>query len=190
MLSSFSSHKEFTMNKTNRWIGAGLTVMLLLATACASVAPNVPVRGDSRSVRALVGSWEGVYSSAVTGRSGIISFQLRAETDTAQGEVFMIPRSDREQFNMPPDDVANRRTAPASLLTIRFVRAANDELTGVLDPYPDPVCACTLTTRFVGRLRGEEIKGTFTSTGSGIFHGITDGVWSVRKTTTARPVKP
>ena len=177
------------MMKQMKSFGAALVAAGMLLTACATVVSNVPVRGDPNTINKLVGSWEGVYSSSATGRSGIISFQLRAGTDTAQGEVIMIPRSDRDQM-ISPDEVLRRRTAPAELLTIRFVAAEDDKIVGMLDPYTDPVCGCILSTRFIGRLRGDDIKGTFTSTGSEIFHGTTTGTWSVRRNVTVQAIIP
>ena len=177
------------MTRQMKVVGVALVAASMFVTACATVASNVPVRGDPNTIRKLVGNWEGVYSSSATGRSGIITFALRAGTDTAQGEVIMIPRSDRDQMNVS-DDVIRRRTAPAELLTIRFVAASDDRIVGRLDPYTDPVCGCMLTTRFVGKLNGDEIKGTFTSTGSEVFHNTTDGTWSVRRTPAVQAVVP
>src|SRR5437773_10842284 len=64
-----------------------------LVTACgAARQPPVPLAGSPRDVAALAGQWEGSYSSAATGRSGSISFTLSAGTDSAFGDVIMIPR--------------------------------------------------------------------------------------------------
>lgn len=161
--------------------------VLMMATACTTVAANVPVRGDPSSISKLVGNWEGTYSSDVTGRSGIITFNLRTATDTAQGDVIMIPRTDRGQANVPQDEANRHLSQPAAVLTIRFVRATDNQLLGVLDPYTDPDCGCLLTTRFFGRMNGDEINGTFTSTGSGISHGTTRGTWSVQRKVSASP---
>lgn len=178
------------MTRTRYALGALAGIVSICVTACATVSPNVPVRGDPNTIRKLVGSWEGEYSGATTGRSGTISFTLKADTDTAQGEIIMIPRNDRDGLNLPPNDVLRQRAVPASLLTIRFVAAEDNEVVGVLDPYPDPECGCTLITRFYGRLRGDEIKGTFTSNGSEIFHNATQGTWSVRRVATVRNADP
>lgn len=160
-----------------------VSAAMVLASACATIPAKVPVRGDPDSISQLVGNWEGTYSSDVTGRSGIITFNLRAASDTAQGDVIMIPRTDRGQSNVGSDDAVRRPVPSAAVLTIRFVRAADNQLTGVLDPYTDPDCGCLLTTRFVGRLNSDDINGTFTSTGLGVFHGTTRGTWSVRRKT-------
>jgi len=61
---------------------------LLLAGACTYHGTPVPVVGDTRS---LSGEWEGTYSSEQTGRSGSIMFHLKAGTDSAWGDVLMIP---------------------------------------------------------------------------------------------------
>ena len=36
-----------------------------------------------------------------------------------------------------------------------------------MDPYTDPACDCEVETTFVGRVAGDTIEGTFTTTPSG-----------------------
>ena len=52
-----------------------------LTTCTPTPPPPVPLAGTARDVAALAGRWEGSYSSAVTGRSGSISFTLSATGD-------------------------------------------------------------------------------------------------------------
>src|SRR5439155_426315 len=71
-------------------LGAALAA---LVTACAAAhQPRVPLAGTAGDPAALAGQWEGSYSSAATGRSGSISFTLSASSDSAFGDVVMIPR--------------------------------------------------------------------------------------------------
>lgn len=162
---------------------AAVAASLLVTAACKTVVPNVPVRGDVNTITQLVGSWEGVYKSESTGRSGMIQFELRAGKDTAQGQVIMIAANQQDRMNITPEDPARRPMPTATLLTIRFMRAVDDQVVGLLDPYEDPNCGCMLTTRFFGRLTRDEIKGTFETRGTGIFHENTTGIWSVRRNT-------
>ena len=137
-----------------------------LLTAC-SPAPQTPVPlvGAAGDVAALVGHWEGAYSSAATGRSGSISFTLTASGDSAFGDVVMIPGGlgrPLQAWNKTaaPADAAAPRSA---LLTISFVRVAEGRVTGTLAPYADPETGVQLFTAFEGRLRGDVIEGTYTT---------------------------
>jgi hypothetical protein len=47
---------------------------------------------------------------------------------------------------------------------------------GVLEPYRDPACGCTLSTSFVGHIVGDRITGRFISHG-GPGHLPTTGRW-------------
>src|SRR2546428_8302678 len=81
---------EPQMSSRTRPLHAALAA---LVTACAAAhQPAVPLAGTARDVAALAGQWEGSYASAATGRSGSISFTLSAGSDSAFGDVIMIPR--------------------------------------------------------------------------------------------------
>lgn len=152
--------------------------LLLLAIACAPIVSRTPVTGTS--VARLVGQWQGTYESQETGRSGVISFALRAASDTAQGDILITAR------NAPAADVDNaahhqHATATPPPVTIRFVVVRGDEVSGTLDPYPDPECGCQLRTVFLGTIVGDEIRGTFQSDGSGFFHVPSRGTWRVTR---------
>src|SRR5205814_1297055 len=68
------------------------SVLLSLAlVACGASRSPVPLVGTSNDLSPLAGDWAGDYSSAASGRSGSISFTLRAATDSAFGDVTMIP---------------------------------------------------------------------------------------------------
>jgi len=147
---------------------------------CASRPAPVPVLGDPADLRALAGEWEGEYSSRETGRSGSIVFTLTAGRDSAAGDVVMTPA-------MPTSPAPGERTgarpsaaAAAQVLTITFVRATGDSVSGALAPYTSPDCACSLTTTFVGRLHGDAIEGTFTTRGEGV-PGAQPGRWKVTR---------
>jgi len=59
-----------------------------------SAAALPAVRSARRSIHGhlgLTGEWAGDYSSVESGRSGSISFTLRAAGDSAFGDVVMIP---------------------------------------------------------------------------------------------------
>ena len=130
----------------------------LLLTACATAGTPIPVRGD---VQPLVGHWEGEYSSSETGRVGSIVFTLEAGRDTASGDILMIPSNP----DVPTEAV--RTTDPArrapQVLRVSFVRCEDDEVSGWLDPYPDPDTGEKVFTTFEGFLKGDRLEGTFVS---------------------------
>jgi hypothetical protein len=149
---------------------------------CASRPAAVPVLGDPSDLRALAGEWEGEYSSQETGRSGSIVFTLRAGRDSAAGDVVMTPATPPTPAVRSEGNVAlpSGASAAAQVLTITFVRAAGDSVSGALAPYTSPDCACSLTTTFVGRVRGDAIEGTFTTRGEGV-PGPQPGRWKVTR---------
>jgi len=142
---------------------------LLLAfalTACGASRSPVPLVGASSDVSALTGQWAGDYSSAESGRSGSISFTLRAAGDSAFGDVVMIPSAlgrplvPWRENAMGPG--ANQSPA-STVLTIRFVRVDRGHVGGTLDPYADPQTGARLLTTFSGELSGNTISGTYTT---------------------------
>jgi hypothetical protein len=151
---------------------AALVVALgaALGGCAAAPPPAVPIAGSSQELSALVGDWEGEYSSEATGRSGSIRFTLRSAADSAFGDVVMIPAGAGSPLRRAePDDRPGAPpaggAAPSEVLTIRFVRAEGGTVSGSLDPYHAPDCSCILTTTFLGELRGDVIEGTFTTAG-------------------------
>lgn len=133
-----------------------------LAVACGGAQSPVPVVGRRTDISQLAGEWLGEYSSAETGRSGSISFTLKAGSDTAFGDVVMTPR-----FATAGPAAATGQPAPvqatAPAIDIRFVRVTGGQVSGALAPYNDPTCNCPLHTTFVGRLVGDTLSGTYTS---------------------------
>lgn len=147
------------------------------ALSCSTVPRPVPVTGNPSDLNELAGEWSGDYHANTGGRQGTVIFKLAAGADSASGEVLMFPRQ------APPTrgetgTGALRQPLPQSL-AIRFVRAANDKVTGVLDPYIDPECDCRADTVFEGRIEGDTIEGTYTVGRSG--NEPVTGVWKVKR---------
>lgn len=141
--------------------------LLLSATLLAChPAPSqpVPVAGGAAELAALAGEWTGFYESDDGSRGGSIDFSLEAGSDTAHGDVLMIPRGwgrpleayDRAQANV--GDVPSPKS-----LTIRFVQVRGDSVTGRLDPFRDPSCGCRVQSTFYGRHKGNQLKGRYES---------------------------
>jgi hypothetical protein len=130
-------------------------------SACANTSAPVPVRGD---VARLQGQWVGEYSSVESGRSGSIVFTLKAGSDTAYGDVVMVPA---EMVARPFAFEQNINTRPPGyqpeVLAIRFVQINGNKLIGELEPYKDPACGCELSTTFTGKLNADVLEGTYLS---------------------------
>jgi hypothetical protein len=133
---------------------------LLAVTACASTPETVPVVGMISDVSSLVGEWSGEYDGGASGRSGSIVFVLRSATDTAHGDVLMIPRAYGENATADARH-GQLQLRSNQVLRIAFVRVASGEISGTLDPYTDPDCNCSVQTTFTGRLQDNTIEGTF-----------------------------
>jgi hypothetical protein len=146
-----------------------LTAALILLTGCAgSPPPPVPVVGTEADLSALDGRWEGEYWSTGTGRNGSILFQVAADSHAASGDVVMVPRGSNRPLHRAHEGRDSEVTIPTTqVLTIRFVRIAGGQVSGELEPYHEPECDCNLFTRFIGRLAGDTIKGTYETSGGG-----------------------
>ena len=137
----------------------------IVAAACHS-APSlpVPVTGPPSAIRALAGEWDGSYEADDGSRTGTIDFHLRAGSDTAFGDVVMIPRGWKRRITPEDRPAAQiRDVVPPRTLTIRFVHVGEDHVSGELDRYRDPDCGCLLRTVFDGRLVGNRLSGRYLS---------------------------
>src|SRR5689334_10816082 len=123
-----------------RFAGFGLFVIV---AGCAPM-PKVALQATPADLEILAGEWAGEYESAALGRRGVIEFMLKAGTDDAHGDVLMMPVGRRTPYQPRPyqEGEAAADMASTHLLTIRFVRASNGSLTGMLDRYWDPDRTC------------------------------------------------
>jgi hypothetical protein len=129
-----------------------------IGVGCAGPGTPIPVRGN---VEPLVGEWRGDYSSVQTGRVGSILFTLRAGTDTASGDILMLPANVDPPTAMPRD--ADPARPSARLLRVSFVRCEGKAVTGWIEPYPDPDTGEKVFTTFDGVLEDGTINGTYVS---------------------------
>jgi hypothetical protein len=160
-------------------VGAGI-----LTLGCSLRAPKTEVTADDFDLAPLVGKWTGEYGSRETGRTGDISFVLRAGDVSAFGRIEMVAR-DPENVVVPADrPMVNGRLAipTKQLLTIHFVRKEGNGVVGLLDPYTDPDCACKVTTSFQGVFTDSRtIEGTYNTIGADLAHIPTGGHWKVTR---------
>lgn len=145
-------------------IGALSTV--LGVGACAGNPPPVPVYASRADWETLSGHWRGSYTVSAPDRRGLIDFTLSAGDEQASGDVMMIAEGTRVPYRpYPPGDP---RLAPieapyTQLLTIKFVRAAQGQISGTIASYWDPDRSCQASATFVGLAQSRVIDGAFTS---------------------------
>lgn len=151
-----------------------VVLALSLAVGCAGPSTPIPVEGD---VQILVGEWTGEYASPQTGRVGSISFTLAAGADTASGDILMVPTNAG-----PPESLDQRdpNYRPPRLLRVSFVRCEGRQVTGWIDPYPDPDTGEMVRTTFDGTVENGTITGSFTSYVDHAGRRIT-GTWKVKR---------
>jgi hypothetical protein len=162
-----------------RWTSLLLAAFTWPALACAAASPGtVPVQGSPPEISALAGEWNGEYESSESGRSGSIMFRLTVGSDTARGDVVMVPRVAVQQGYLEQGSSTRPTSMPP--LTVSFMRAERGTVSGVLDPYEDPECRCAAYTTFTGRVRGDRIEGTY-ATRTAASARYTLGRWSVTR---------
>ncbi len=155
--------------------GWALGAAVLMAAGCAGPGMPIPVQGP---VEPLVGHWVGEYRSPDTGRDGSIVFTLSAGADTAWGDVVMMPADYARNPQVTPNARIDR--PGPQVLRISFVRCEGNEITGWIDPYPDPDTGEQVRTAFDGVIQGNELRGTFTSYLVQSSRRVS-GTWSVRR---------
>jgi len=144
------------------------------ATGCASRPPETQMSASDFDLGPLVGEWRGDYNNPEAGRSGTIAFTLRAGESSASGKVVMIPGK--------ADTLASAVAMARSVINISFMRKEGNKVTGTLDPYIDPTCACRVTTNFEGSFTdARTIEGTFTTVPSQSGAVVTGGKWKVTR---------
>jgi hypothetical protein len=141
-------------------------VVLWLGTACASTPRVVTLHADPAAREALLGSWRGSYTIDYR-RGGAISFVLVPGENDAHGDVLMTPAGATQPYapgmrdGLPP---AGGPSGGSELLSIRFIRAEDGSVSGMLTPYWDPERTCTAQATFSGKVDGASMTGTFVST--------------------------
>ena len=136
-----------------------------LVSGCGgSAPPTVAVTGPVADRADLAGVWDGEYSSAATGRSGIMVFEFNEAGDEAAGEVVMVPQNRiPSAFRLGPEvEVMEQYSNFSQVLVIERLHIEGGTITGRLVPYEDPNCQCVVNTDFEGTVDGDAMTGTFT----------------------------
>lgn len=155
--------------------------LLPLLWGCAAQPTPVLLQGSRSEIAALAGDWEGTYGSADSHRDGSITFHVRAGSDTALGDVMMIPDASGVRF-MAEDAQTRAHAAHArspEFLHITFVHVSDGVVEGALEPYVAPDCKCVVNTVFRGTVRGNEITGEYVTRGEAGLRQM--GTWRVKR---------
>ena len=165
---------------------AAAIVGLTILAACTYHPSLFPVIGRIDAKSRLTGEWLGEFTSTHPDRSRSIAFQLEPGRDSASGEVSLEASyvgqgtGYREQGLYP-------RVSPTTVVRIRYVRADESTVEGVLEPYHDPDCDCVVTTTFLGVVRGDSITGEYVSRGAWTTR---QGAWRMSRATQSVDGKP
>jgi hypothetical protein len=142
---------------------------------CTSRPPEVELTSNDFDLNPLVGVWRGDYTNTVAGRSGTIAFTLRAGEAAAKGNVVMMPHDAHDSLSSPA-------AIERSVIKISFIRKEGRKVTGNLDPFRDPDCACRVVTTFEGTFTDSRtIEGTFTTVPIVAGPRVTGGKWKVSR---------
>jgi hypothetical protein len=161
-------------------------LLIALATSCKSIPSPFFLTAEPTEIAAMAGDWDGEYFSPSTGRAGSIHIKITAGTDTAEGDVVMIPRGTTTPLR--PAEMSERQLSRslAEVLTIRFAKIDHGRVSGTLTTYRDPECGCAMYTTFTGRMTDDEtMEGTFVATSPDL-RTPQRGSWKVMRKRTAR----
>ena len=156
------------------------TIAMMLLAGCRYRPDTVPLAGDREAWQQMVGEWQGTFTGRETGRVGTITFVIKAGADSAWGDVMMTMTGVPEPF-LPIDarDVHLHHVMDVQALSIGFVRLADGQIRGSLEPFRSPDCLCVARTTFLGRVSGNTIEGGYvTALETGV---ETHGSWSVKR---------
>jgi hypothetical protein len=157
-----------------------LTVLAVVGAAASFAAcggtpqPETQLTSSDFDLNPLVGEWHGDYTNPAAGRSGTIAFRLRAGESSAIGRVVLIPGK--------ADTLVTSAAMARSVINISFMRKEGNKVSGTLDPYTDPSCACKVNTNFEGSFTdARTIEGTFTTVPTQTGASVTGGKWKVTR---------
>jgi hypothetical protein len=163
---------------------------IILAGACrmTPAAPPVPVQGGDEEISAFSGEWVGRYSSKATGRHGTIRFNLPEHADTGYGEVeitfspslHLSRETQSADLRAHPEELPPQ---PCTVVDITVVRIEGDSVRGTMVPYWDPDCECRAHTVFEGKLKRNQIIGTFSTRRESNDRSIIAGEWRAERST-------
>ena len=140
----------------------------------------VQLQGAPSDIAAIAGTWAGEYSGTQSQRTGSISFTVKAGSDSAFGDILMMPAGGQQLIAVDANTTAHAlHAAQPELLQITFVRVSGGYVEGALEPYIASDCRCAVTTVFHGSLNGNVISGDFVTRGELGLRQV--GTWRVER---------
>jgi hypothetical protein len=148
---------------SHRHLVRAILAVTIVSGACVGNPRPVPLYASRADWETLAGRWRGAYETAAPSRRGLIDFTLSASDRQASGDVLMIADGTRVPYR--PYPLGDPRLEPidaayAQLLTIRFVRAEQGEISGTIASYWDPDRNCQASATFLGATQAHAIEGT------------------------------
>lgn len=165
------------MKSFTRWSPA-LALLIALA-GCASRPGTFALEADPETIGSLSGHWQGEYWGAESGRAGTIDFLVSGSRDSVVGDVRMSDAAGHQLVSVDPAAQHRAHVRTEQSLSIHFARVDGTNVHGSIEPYLAPDCHCSVSTTFVGTIRGDTISGTFVTrypTG-----GSDQGRWQVTR---------
>lgn len=120
-----------------------LFFVLALLGACGAASSSVPIKGSDGDRARLAGEWKGEFEGVNNGRKGTIDFTFEMGRHTADAKVVL--------------DIGGEPVA----LKVAYLQVDAGHLIGVIEPYQDPTCDCTVETRFEGSVSPGYVIGTY-----------------------------
>lgn len=152
--------------------------LLALAAACSvqpapQLAPSQPA-----DLAAMNGNWVGEYTNSETGRSGSIAMSLRSWSDSAAGDLVLVPNGSSPLLAV---DVAGHvaRGVSAEVLRLSFKPVAGGMVEATVEPYFSSDCTCAVTMVLQATPEKNLIAGEFVLSST---RGLRQqGKWSVSR---------
>lgn len=134
--------------------------LVALVMACAVQPTPEPTPSQPADLAAMNGHWIGEYSNSESGRSGSISMSLRSWSDSAAGDLVMVPRG---AAPLLAADVSSHvaRGVSAEVLHLTFKRVSGGMVEATVEPYFSPDCACQVSMVLQGTPEKRLIAGEF-----------------------------
>jgi hypothetical protein len=131
--------------------------------ACRFAGTPLRMEGEPTALAALAGEWDGQYWENHGDRHGMISFMLKAGTDSAFGDVIMSSPFGEPLIAADPERHMNHAQTPR-VLHVDFVRVDGNYVRGALEEYISPDCSCAVSTVFRGAMHADTLSGTYLTT--------------------------
>lgn len=155
-----------------------LVVAALALAGCAGRPESAPTPQVSADLAAMNGYWVGEFETYQAGSRGSITLTVRSSTDTAFGDIVIVPSGFRPVVAADVKTHLNHSAAP-EMLRVSFKRVFGGMVEGVVEDYFSERCGCVVTTLLQGTPTKNQIAGEFVTSDN---RGVRErGTWSVER---------